>query len=332
MAADKREFGTTSDGTQTFLYTMRNKNGMEVSVTDYGASLVRAAVPAGDARLVDVVLGYDSASGYENGGGALGATVGRNANRIAGASFTLNGKTYTLDKNEGENNLHSGYNPYHKRMWEVETSREDQVSFYLHSPSMDQGFPGDLLVRVTYELDDDNGLFIHYKAVAEKDTIVNMTNHSYFNLNGHKSGSVLRHELQLESSLYTPADSSLLPTGEIRFVEGTKMDFTKKRAIQYEYDDNFILQNNRVFGKIAEVTGDSTGITMEVYTDLPAVQIYTGNFLAGEKGKDGAVYGKNAGLCMETQFIPNAIGLNGVEKPIVRGKETFRTSTLFRFR
>lgn len=312
-------------------YRLKNKNGMEAVVSNYGATLVSLFVPDENGDKTDVVLGYDDVEGYERGGCVFGATVGRNANRISGARFSLNGKQYELQANEGTNNLHSGPDYYHKRVWTVDRASETEAAFSLHSPDMDQGYPGELLVRVIYELDDENGLHIRYKALAEQDTIVNLTNHSYFNLNGHDSGSVLGHRLWLASRLYTLVDEGLIPTGELRSVEGTRMDFQTPRAIGSDYDDNFVLTNRRTMEKVAQLTGDHSGITMSVYTDLPAVQVYTANALTCERGKGKAVYGKNAGVCLETQFIPDSVHMDGVETPVVRSRETFRTETVFRF-
>ena len=233
-------FGTTKDGKEAHLYTLENKNGMKAYVSDFGAVLVRLLVPDQEGKTVDVVLGYDDAAGYEQGDAAVGAVVGRNANRIGGAGFELNGVPYELDKNDnGKNNLHSGLNYYHKRLWEVKDYEADHVSLLLHSPDGDQGYPGALDMHVTYTLDDDNTLTIHYEAVPDQDTVINMTNHSYFNLNGHDSGTVLNHKVTLNADFFTPADEESIPTGEIRSVEGTPMDFRAGRVLGDDIDADY---------------------------------------------------------------------------------------------
>lgn len=324
------EFGMTADKERARLYMIGNGKNVRAFVTDYGASLVSLFVTGPDGKQRDVVLGYDDVRGYEKGEACFGATVGRCANRIAGAAFDLNGVTYQLTENAGGCNLHSGNDYYHKRMWAVDAHGEDRVSFCLTSPHMDQGYPGTLQVKVTYCVDEAGALLIDYEASADRDTIVNLTNHSYFNLNGHAEGSVLSHLLRMNSRLYTPS-AGLLPTGELRFTDGTRMDFRKDRPIGGEYDDNFVPEGGGCFRKIAWAQGDVSGIQMETWTDRPTVQLYTANFLSHEPGKKGTVYEKNGGFCLETQFVPDAIHLSGVEKPILRAGEQFRSRTMYRF-
>ena len=337
-------FGRTKDGGETHLYRLENHRGMQAYVTDFGASLVRLLVPDKDGRLRDVLLGYDDVSGYENGGVVLGATVGRNANRTGGAAFEINGVAYTLDKNDNGNNLHSGNDYYQKRIWRTEAQAADRITFVLHSPDGDQGYPGALDMRVTYQLDNENALSIHYEAVPDQDTIINMTNHSYFNLNGHDSGSVLEHRVWLNADCFTPADAESIPTGEIRSVDGTPMDFRTARTLgaeidaDYEplrfgggYDHNWVLKNNGRFAKVAEVTSEKNGIRMEVYTDLPGVQMYTGNFLDDEPGKGGARYAKRSGVCLETQYFPDAVHHDNFPGPICRKGEKYDSRTAYRF-
>ena len=330
-----KDFGTTEKGQKALLYTMKNDAGTSVSVSDYGAALVSLFVRGKDGNPVDVVLGYDNVTGYEKGGDSIGATVGRNANRIGGASIEINGVTYELDKNDNGNNLHSGYDYYNKRFWDVAENADDHVTFRLHSPDKDQGYPGALDMYVTYTLDEDSMLTIHYEAVPDKDTVINMTNHSYFNLNGHDSGTVLNHSVTLDAESFTPADRESIPTGEIRSVDGTPMDFRSGKTLgkeidaDYEplrfgggYDHNWVLKNEGRFDKVAEVTADRSGIRMEVYTDLPGVQMYTANFLNGEPGKEGALYGKRSAVCLETQYFPG---------PVCRAGEKYDTRTAYRF-
>ena len=338
-------FGKIKDGQEAHLYILENKNGMKAYVSDFGAVLARLCVPDKAGNLVDVVLGYDDAEGYEKGDAAIGATVGRSANRIGRAGFELNGVSYELAKNDnGKNSLHSGPDYYHKRFWKVEEYGADHVSLLLHSADGDQGYPGNLDMRVTYTLDDDNALVIHYEAVPDQDTVINMTNHSYFNLNGHDSGTVLNHKVTLDADSFTPADAESIPTGEIRRVDGTPMDFRAGRVLgddidaDYEplrfgdgYDHNWVLKNEGKFDKVAEVASDKSGIVMEVYTDLPGVQIYTANFLENEPGKDGASYIKRSAVCFETQYYPDAIHHENFPQPVCRKGEKYDTRTAYRF-
>lgn len=339
------EFGSDDNGTVAHLFTMENDNGMKAAVTDFGASLVSVVVTDSGGQSRDVVLGYDDVSGYEKGEAAIGATVGRNANRIRGASVEINGIVYELDQNDnGKNNLHSGNNYYHKRMWQTEKCADDHVTFLLHSPDGDQGYPGALDMRVTYSLDNDNRLMIHYEAVPDQDTVINMTNHSYFNLNGHDSGSALGHKVILMADCFTPADAESIPTGEICSVEGTPMDFRMEKTLgeeidaDYEplrlgngYDHNWVLNNKGKFEKIAEVRGDQSQILMEVFTDLPGVQMYTANFLDNEKGKNGAVYQCRDAVCLETQFFPDAVHHERFPDSVCLKGQKYDTRTVYRF-
>lgn len=327
------------------LYTFENKNGMVMEVTDFGATLYSLLVPDKEGNLCDVVLGYDTPKEYmgESNTG-FGATIGRNGNRIGKASFTLNGKTYQLEKNNNGNNLHSGLNYYHHRMWEVKEVTDNSITFSLHSPDGDQGFPGTFDVDVTYTLTDENELKIDYYGIPQEDTVVNMTNHTYFNLNGHASGDVLEQEVWMDADAFTATDEELIPTGEIVNVEGTPMDFRVKKAIgrdieaDYEalifgggYDHNWCLNNKGKFAKVIEMSSALSGITMEVYTDLPGVQMYSGNFLEEEVGKQGIVYHKRAGICFETQYYPDAINHENFPSPICKKGEEYKTTTVYKF-
>lgn len=340
-----RSFAQNTKGEAATLYTFENKNGMIMEVSDFGATLYALLVPDKDGNLCDVVLGYDNPEGYEGPSGTFfGATVGRNANRIGNASYVLNGKTYELDKNDGNNNLHSGLDFYSFRIWDVKNTTENSITFSLHSPDGDQGYPGALDVDVTYTLLDDNTLQIEYHGIPDADTIVNMTNHSYFNLNGHASGDVLKHTLWVDADHYTRANAESIPTGEITPVDGTPMDFRVKKEVgrdidaDYEavifgkgYDHNWCLNNNGTFAKVAEINADVSGITMEVYTDLPGVQIYSGNFLIEELGKQGVVYKKRQGICFETQYYPDAINHDNFEGPVCKAGEVYKTTTCYKF-
>ena len=338
------DFGATVNGDETKLYTLTNCNNMEISVTDYGAALTQVIVPDKEGNLCDVVLGYDEAAEYEAGGLFLGATVGRSANRIGGASIEINGKIYELVKNDNDNNLHSGPDFYHNRVWDVKEAEEDHVTFVLESPDGDQGYPGNLHIEVTYTLTEDNAVKISYYGVSDEDTVINMTNHSYFNMDGHASGDVMEQEVWIDADAFTRADKESIPTGEIVPVEGTQMDFRTKKKLgrdiydDYEalnygmgYDHNWVLNNDGKFAKVAEMHSDESGITMEVYTDLPGMQLYTGNFIIDEKGKGGASYHKRQAACFETQYFPDAIHKENFPGPICRKGDTYKTTTMYKF-
>lgn len=342
----QRAFGKNKKGEKAVLYTLKNKNGMTFEVTDLGATLVSLQVPDKNGILCDVVLGCEDAAAYENAGGTFfGATVGRNANRIGGAEFSLNGKTYMLDKNNGENNLHSGLDFYSFRIWKVKETAEKSITFSLYSPDGDQGYPGALDVDVTYTLTEENEVRIDYAGVSDQDTIINLTNHSYFNLNGHASGPITGHELWIDADVFTRTDAVSIPTGELVPVEGTPMDFRTPKVVgkeidaEYEavilgngYDHNWCLKNNGKLQKVAEAKGEKSGIIMDVYTDLPGMQVYTANFMEREPGKEGAVYGRRQGICFETQYAPDAIHHAHFESPVCRAGQVYRTTTIYKFR
>lgn len=346
MSVEKSVFGTTGTGKEVQLYTLRNSRGMRVKVSSLGAAIVSVELKdfAGERR--DVVLGYDTVEAYEKNGCFFGVAVGRSANRIGNAQFELNGTVYHLAKNEGENNLHSGPDSYAGRIWECAGTTEDSVSFSLESPDQDQGYPGNLTMKVTYTLTNSNELKIHYEGKADQDTVVNMTNHSYFNLNGHNCGSIRRHWLKLTASAFTPVrDKASIPTGEIWSVEGTPMDFTKGKVIgeelasDYEqmrfaggYDHNYVIDGwDGSLKKIAEAEGEQSGITMKVYTDLPGVQLYTGNSLEGVRGKRNMIYHDNAGFCLETQYFPNAVNEKTFPSPVLKKGEKYDSTTVYQF-
>lgn len=342
---EQRSFGRNGKGEAAVLYRFENCNGMVMEVTDFGATLYSLYVPDKSGCLLDVVLGYDDPCGYEGPSGTFfGATVGRNANRIGNAAFHLNGKEYHLDKNDGNNNLHSGLDFYSFRIWDVKKITENSITFSIDSPDGDQGYPGVLHMSVTYTLTSDNEVKIEYCGVSEKDTIINMTNHSYFNLNGHDSGAITKHMLWVDADAFTRTDAESIPTGEIIPVEGTPMDFRQMKEVgvdideAYEalifgkgYDHNWCLNNHNTFAKVIEVSGEKSGITMEVYTDLPGVQIYSGNFLSEELGKNGVVYKHRQGICFETQYFPDAINHDNFKSPVYKAGEVYKTTTVYKF-
>lgn len=340
-----KAFGQTKDGKEAKLYLLTNKNGMEAQVTDFGATLVRLFVKDGEGNSRDVVLGYDDAARYEAGDAGFGASIGRSANRIGNAQIEINGVVYELTKNDNENNLHSGLDYYQKRIWDVKDYDNQHIEFVLHSPDGDQGYPGALDMHVTYSLDDEDGLTIHYEAEPDQDTVINMTNHSYFNLNGHDSGSAMKHKVTIAADAFTPATAQSIPTGEIRNVEGTPMDFRKGRILEDEidadyeplqfgsgYDHNWVLKNEGKFDKVAEAESEESKIVMEVYTDLPGLQLYTANFLDNEPGKDGVSYARRSAVCFETQYYPDAIHHENFPQPICKKGEKYDTKTTYRFR
>ena len=342
-----RNFGCTKEGNQASLYVIRNENGMEAAVTDLGATLVSLKVKNKEGSMADVVLGYENAAGYEAGTCFFGTIVGRNANRIGGAVFTLNDKKYELTANDGPNNLHSGMDFYRNRIWAAEyETGVNQVSFTLESPDGDQGYPGNASIRVTYTLTDENEVKIHYEGTCDQDTIFNMTNHAYFNLAGHESGPALSQMVYIDSDAITAVDKVLIPTGEIRKVMGTPMDFSDFKPIgrdieaDYDqlklgggYDHNWILNHESgVFSLAAAAIDEESGRKMEVYTDLPGVQFYTGNFLDGQvPGKGGVKYARRQGYCFETQYYPNAVNMPGFASPIVKKGGKYDTTTSYKF-
>ena len=342
----QRPFGKNTKGEAATLYTFENSSGMVMEVTDFGATLYSLLVPDGKGGRIDVVLGYDDPIGYEGPSGTFfGATVSRNANRIGNARVVINGKEYRLDQNDGNNNLHSGYDFQSFRIWKVKAMTENSITFSLHSPDGDQGYPGAVDMDVTYTLTEENEVRLDYYAVPDADTILNLTNHSYFNLNGHASGSVLKHTVWLDADSFTRADAQSIPTGEIVPVAGTPMDFrTRKEGgrdieMDYEalnfgkgYDHNWCLNNGGKLAKVAELTGDLSGITMDVSTDLPGVQIYTANFLEKEAGKDGVVYLRRQGICFETQYYPDALNHPNFPSTLCKAGEVYKTTTIYRFR
>ena len=336
----KEKFGILPSGEAATLYTI-SCGAITAAVTDYGAALVKLLVPDRNGVIADVVLGYDDCNGYRTGnGGFLGATVGRNANRLKDACFVLNGKTWSLTPNENGNNLHSGPNCYHTRIWKILSHTTDAITLELHSPHGDQGFPGNAVIRVTYKLDCQGGLHIIYDGVSDRDTVFNMTNHSYFNLAGQdKVDAAMDQLLTIHGRFFNPDDAQNIPTGELRSVAGTPMDFRLPKAIgkdintDYEplhlqggYDHNW-----EVFCNPCAILQDNTsGRTMAVYTDCPGIQFYAGNFL-NETGKGGIYYGKRSGVALETQFYPDSIHHPEWPQPITKAGETYHSETIYRF-
>ena len=339
-----RPFGTNKRGEAATVYCFENANGMVMEVTDFGATLHALWIPREAGEKLDVVLGYDDPAGHEGPAGTFfGATVGRNANRIAGGSFTLGGKTYTLDVNNGPNNLHSGLDFWSFRVWQVKETSENSITFTLHSPDGDQGYPGALDMAVTYTLTQNNTVRIHYSGIPQAQTLINLTNHSYFNLNGHDSGDILQHTVWLDADRFTRADAVSIPTGELLPVAGTPMDFRIPKTVgrdieqDYEalnfgmgYDHNWCLKG-KGFRKAAELRGKARAV--EVWTDQPGVQFYAGNFINDSwKMKDGKPMVRRGWLALETQHYPNTPNRDDFPTTTVRPGETYKTSTEYRFK
>lgn len=347
MGVRKSRFGKTADGKQVSIYTMVNSKGMGVEVTDYGATLVAVTVPDKNGRIEDVVLGYDDVTDYVANDGYFGATIGRNGNRIGGAVVEIAGQKYEMDQNENSNNLHSGFHGFDKAIWETELSEDGLTVKFTHlSPHMDQGLPGNFQVSVEYTLTEDNELKIHYHGKTDMDTIANLTNHSYFNLSGHGEKNILEHLVWIDADAFTPMDRESIPTGEVRPVQGTPMDFTVPKKIgqdiedTYEqlvlgkgYDHNYVLNNqNGQIRKCAQVTDEASGRVMEVYTDCVGVQFYTGNFITPRDGKDGVRYDKRSGFCLETQYYPDANHHENFPSSILKAGEVYDTTTIYQFK
>ena len=336
----KENFGILPGGKSATLYTI-SCGGITASVTDYGAALVKVLAPDVNGSLADVVLGYDNAEGYRTDTLFLGATVGRSANRIKGGQFTIDGKNFQLEVNDNSNNLHSGTSFYSKRLWITEDYSDTSVTFRLNSPAGDQGFPGNADIRVTYRLDSDGGLHIIYDAVSDQDTVFNLTNHSYFNLSGHRNTEkALDQVLSMPARRYCMADEESIPTGELRSVAGTPMDFRVPKAIRRDIEadyDSLKLQGGydhsfEVFcNPCATLKDPDSGRVMAVYTDLPGVQFYCGNFMEGQTGKEGVSYVKRSGVCLETQFHPDAVHHPEWAQPFIKAGEKFHSETVFRF-
>lgn len=337
-------FGTAPSGEQIQMYTLTNSNGMEARIINYGGIVVSLKTPDRSGNLADVVLGFDSLAPYLGTHPYFGALIGRYGNRIANARFALDGQTYTLPVNNGPNSLHGGNNGFDKQVWSASAEPGLLVLTYT-SPDGEEGYPGTLNARVTYALGEDNSLRIDYEATTDKPTVVNLTNHSYFNLADAGASLILNHEVMINADRFTPVNDTLIPTGELRPVDGTPFDFRQPTAIGARidaddeqirfgggYDHNYVL--NRTgdgLSLAASVYEPVSGRVMEVLTAEPAVQFYTGNFLTGETGKGGVSYQRRSGLCLETQHYPDSPNQPEFPSTVLRPGEVYRTSTVYRF-
>lgn len=308
------------------LYTIENASGAYVRITDLGAAVQSIAVHDRKGELTDVVLGYDTPSEYLNNDGYFGAFVGRYANRIANAAFTLNGREYKITANEGANTLHGGVG-LSKRRFDVIAVGENELTLGITDPDGGDGFPGKVDIRVTYRFSGDNELSICYEAVSDADTYLNLTNHSYFNLSG--KGDILEHELMIDADAYLPVDAELIPTGEVRPVAGTDFDFREMRRIENGYYDHCYALNGE--DPCARLISRESGIMMTVSTDMPAVQFYAGGATGMRLGKGGAVYGKNSALCLETQYYPDSPNHSEFPSALLRAGEKYYSKTSYKF-
>ena len=344
MSMTTEVFGTTKKGEKVTKYTITNSKGMSVSALDFGAIISNLYVPDKEGKAEDIVLGFDDVAGYEVNGCFFGAFIGRHGNRIGDAKFELNGTTYELEKNDGKNNLHGGTPGYHKVMYQAETT-DDSVTFTRISPDMEQGYPGTLDISVTYTLTEENELKIDYKMKSDKDTICNPTNHTYFNLKGHNGGTITDHNLVLKANGFTETSDDLIPNGTIVDVADTPMDFRNRKVIGKDidkdytplnvaggYDHNFVLdKEDGKLEKVAEVSEDTTGRVMEIYTDLPGMQFYSGNFIVKEEGKGGSEYTKRTGMCFETQYFPNSMNIPEFKSCVLKAGDEFHSTTIYKF-
>ena len=346
MGIAKKEFGKTTAGETVYAYTLENNNGVSVEILTFGGIIRSLIVPDRNGVKTDVVLGRETIDDYMDNQGYLGALIGRHANRIENGRFKLNQREYTVGQNEGKNSLHGGFIGFDKKVWnaaEGGTDSEPSLILSLHSPDGDEGFPANLDVTVTYTLTAQNALKIDYKAVSDKDTIVNLTNHSYFNLAGFNSGIIDNQLLQINSSFYTPNDTDCMPTGEVLSVEGTPFDFRKEKPIgegftsghkQIEmfggYDHNFVIDGQGM-RFAAKAKCKENGVTMAVYTNLPSMQLYTSNALSEATYKKGAKGGLHAAFCLETQCFPNAMKYPHYPNPILKAGEEYHAVTEFVF-
>lgn len=344
----KVPYGKTSDGQAVDLFVLTNSKGMTVKVITYGAAITEIWVPDRAGKLADVNLGFDDIKGWQSKGNPFfGCVVGRYANRIAKGSFSLDGKQYTLARNNGPNHLHGGLKGFDKVVWNariLESKDGPAVQFTHTSPDGDEGYPGKLSIEMTYTLTESNEIRIDYKATSDKPTVLNLTNHAYFNLAGHDAGDVLGHELTLISDKVTPTDENLIPTGKIESVKGTPYDFTSAKKIGKDiasikadpvgYDINYVLADARREKPVlaATVHEPKSGRILEMLTTEPGVQLYTGNFLDGTvKGKGGAIYRKHAGFCLEAQVYPDSPNQPTFPSCVLRPGKTYTQTTVYRF-
>ena len=346
---DTAKFNETIDGKKVGLYTLKNKNGLQLAITNFGGRFVGMLVPDKTGKLTDVVIGMGSALGFANASeGYLGATIGRYGNRIAKGKFSLDGKTYTLAINNPPNTLHGGKKGYQAVVWDALQPNDSTLELSYVSPDMEEGFPGELTVKVVYSLNSNNEVYMDYSATTTKTTVLNLTNHAFFNLNGEGSGDILNHTLQIYADKYTPVDTTLIPTGKEEAVAGTPFDFTKATTIGARvnadnvqlkygkgYDHNFVLNGTAGINGLkhaATAIGDKSGIVLDVYTQEPAMQFYGGNFMAGKNIlKSGAKDDYRTAFCLETQHYPDSPNQPAFPSTVLKPGEKFHTVSVYKF-
>lgn len=338
-----REFGKTADGRVVTANTIEGNNGSSVTILDLGCIIQSVIVPDRDGKLTDVTLGYDNVEYYTKNPSCFGAVVGRNCNRIRGGKISIDGKEYTLALNDVYNNLHSGPNGYQFRLWQTGEITDRSVQFLLESPDGDQGYPGNMKAEVTFTFSNANELTLSYRASADQDTIANLTNHSYWNLNGAGEGLIYDHLLCIHADRYTPLDEHNVPNGTFAEVTGTEMDFTEAKPIGRDinagteqlvrgtgYDHHFDI-NGEGFREAAWAAGDKSGIRLTISTDADGAQLYTGNFLEDPNGKGGKYYPDRGGFAIEAQFVPNSINDPAYKSSLLRAGEEFTQKTVYAF-
>jgi len=344
---DSLAFLGTVDNKEVHLYTLKNKDGAIASITNFGGRIVSLLVKDNKDQLVDVVLGHDSLKSYQRKEEFFfGALIGRYGNRIAKGKFTLEGKAYQLEVNDGVNTLHGGFNGFYKKVWDAKQTDDHTLELSYLSKDGEAGYPGNLNVKVTYSLEDDNSLKISYSAVSDKATVVNLTNHAYFNLNGAGNKTITDHMLTLEADEFTPVDTTLIPTGKLEKVAGTPFDFTKAKLIGDHindtnpqlkngqgYDHNWVLRKGTGLRKAATVSSAKTGIVMEVLTEEPGIQFYSGNFLTEKMnyGKGNATYGYRSAFCLETQHFPDSPNQPAFPSTVLKPGKEYKTVSVYKF-
>ncbi|MBS7563183.1 galactose mutarotase [Mucilaginibacter sp. Bleaf8] len=339
-------FEKTVDGKQTKLFVLKNTKGVQVAITNFGGRFVSILVPDSKGKMTDVVGGFDSVDGFEAGkSNYYNALIGRYGNRIGNAKFTLDGKEYKLAANDGPNTLHGGKEGFDVKVWDAKQVDDHTLQLNCVSEDGEQGFPGKLNVKVLYTLGDDNSVKIDYEATTDKNTVLNLTNHAYFNLNGCGSGDILKHVLKIDADSYTPVDDKLIPTGKIAPVENTPFDFRKPTEIGSRieegdlqlksgkgYDHNFVLNKHTLQTPVINVQGNMSGIVMEVFTDEPGVQFYSGNFMKGDnKFKGGVKDDKRTAFCLETQHFPDSPNKPSFPTTELKPGQTYKTTTIYKF-
>lgn len=342
---DAAAYESAIDGKQTRLYSLKNNAGMEIAVSDYGAYLLSVLVPDKDGKLTSVAVGFDSIEGLKKQTSYYGATVGRVGNRIAKGKFTLEGKEYNLFINNGPNTLHGGKKNFSHVVWDAMQIDHQKIEFTYLSKDMEEGFPGNLHVKVTYRLTDDNAIEISYEATTDKTTIVNLTNHVYFNLNGEGNGDILDHIVQIDADRYTLVDENMIPTGQLGLTKNTPFDFTEPVTIGKRinadneqlrlgngYDHNYVLNKHDIHTPIATVKGDKSGIKLQVYTEEPGMQLYTGNFMPGTNAiRGGQKDIRRTAFAMETQHYPDSPNHPEFPSTVLKPGEVYKTQTIYKF-